>query len=189
MESACFPNSGSIHFSRYGNLRVINSRKQGRRHSPRWRRRKVRLNSSDLSFQKGHCSGRSLPLLLARLPQPGWGKGGSDSSTPCQADIVATLQSERSAHRRCFPGNRQWRETIFRFVKVRSRGRKVYSYQRDVAPASSKSVKPAPQPADPGSRPQPKPKWEFKYSERYNLTRLSDEEAEARRKKLEEEGH
>ncbi len=81
------------------------------------------------------------------------------------------------------------RETIFRFVKVRSRGRKVYSYQRDVAPASSKSVKPAPQPADPGSRPQPKPKWEFKYSERYNLTRLSDEEAEARRKKLEEEGH
>ena len=81
------------------------------------------------------------------------------------------------------------RETIFRFVKVRSRGRKVYSYQRDVAPASSKSVKPAPQPADPGSRPPPKPKFEFKYSERYNLTRLSDEEAAARRKKLEEEGH
>ena len=81
------------------------------------------------------------------------------------------------------------RETIFRFVKVRSRGRKVYSYQRDAAPASSKSVKPAPQPADPGSRPPPKPKFEFKYSERYNLTRLSDEEAEARRKKLEEEGH
>src|SRR6266487_2016694 len=80
------------------------------------------------------------------------------------------------------------RETIFRFVKVRSRGRKVYSYQWDVAPASSKS-KPAPQPADPGSRPQPKPKWEFKYSERYNLTRLPDEEAAARRKKLEEEGH
>jgi len=79
------------------------------------------------------------------------------------------------------------RETIFRFVKVRSRGRKVYSYQRDVAPASSKSVKPAPQPADPGSRPPPKPKFEFKYSERYNLTRLSDEEAEARRKKREEE--
>ena len=70
------------------------------------------------------------------------------------------------------------RETIFRFVKVRSRGRKVYSYQRDVAPATSKSVKPAPQ-----------PKFEFKYSERYNLTRLPDEEAEARRKKLEEEGH
>ena len=51
---------------------------------------------------------------------------------------------------------------IFKFIKVRSRGRKVYSYQRDDAPATPKSVKPAPQPADPGSRPQPKPKWEFK---------------------------
>src|SRR6266542_2181458 len=52
--------------------------------------------------------------------------------------------------------------------------------------AIAKSVKPATPPADPGSRPPPKPKFEFKYSERYNLTRLSDEEAEARRKKLEE---
>ena len=78
---------------------------------------------------------------------------------------------------------------IFKFIKVRSRGRKVYSYQRDAAVATSKSVRPAALPADPGSRPHPKPKWEFKYSERYNLTRLSDEEAAARRKKLEEEGH
>jgi hypothetical protein len=78
---------------------------------------------------------------------------------------------------------------IFKFVKVRSGGRKVYSYGRDAAATRSKSVKPVAQPADPGSRPQPKPKWEFKYSERYNLTRLSDEEAAARRKKLEEEGH
>ena len=81
-----------------------------------------------------------------------------------------------------------YRETIFRFVKVRSRGRKVYSYQRDAASATSKSVKVAPQ-TDPGSRPPPKPKFEFKYSERYNLTRLPPEEAAARRKKLEEEGH
>ena len=78
---------------------------------------------------------------------------------------------------------------IFKFVKVRSGGRKVYSFQRDAAAATSKSVRPTAQPADPGSRPPPKPKFEFKYSERYNLTRLSDEEAEARRKKLEEEGH
>jgi len=81
------------------------------------------------------------------------------------------------------------RGAIAKFVKVRSGGRKVYSFQREVSAATSKSVKPAPQPADPGSRPQPKPEWEFKYSERYNLTRLPDEEAEARRKKLEEEGH
>ena len=80
------------------------------------------------------------------------------------------------------------RGAIAKFVKVRSGGRKVYSFQREAA-ATSKSVKPAPQPADPGSRPPPKPKFEFKYSERYNLTRLSDEEAAARRKKLEEEGH
>jgi len=78
---------------------------------------------------------------------------------------------------------------IFKFIKVRSRGRKVYSYQRDAAAARSKSVKPAAQPADPGSRPPPKPKFEFKYSERYNLHRLPDEEAAARRKKLEEKGH
>src|SRR5437867_9507465 len=53
------------------------------------------------------------------------------------------------------------RETIFRFVKVRSRGRKVYSYQRQTAPTTPKSVRPAPQPADPASPPPPKPKWEF----------------------------
>ena len=81
------------------------------------------------------------------------------------------------------------RETILGFVKVRSRGRKVYSFRRDAAAATSKSVRPTAQPADPGSRPPPKPKFEFKYSERYNLHRLPDEEAAARRKKLEEEGH
>src|SRR5437773_6852112 len=68
------------------------------------------------------------------------------------------------------------RPAIFKFIKVRSRGRKVYSYQRVAAPASPKSVRPAAPPADPGSRPPPKPKWEFKYSQRYNLTRLSDED-------------
>jgi hypothetical protein len=78
---------------------------------------------------------------------------------------------------------------IFKFIKVRSRGRKVYMYQRDATPSKSKSVRPAAQPADPRSRPAPKPEWEFKYSERYNLTRLPPEEAAARRKKLEEEGH
>ncbi len=36
---------------------------------------------------------------------------------------------------------------------------------------------------------EPKPKFEFTYSERYNLTRLPPEEAAARRKKLEAEGH
>ena len=85
-------------------------------------------------------------------------------------------------------GLRIQRAAIAKFVKARSGGRKVYFFRREVAAKKSISVQPAALPADPGSRPQPKPKWEFKYSERYNLTRLSDEEAAARRKKLEEEG-
>ena len=71
---------------------------------------------------------------------------------------------------------------IFKFIKVRSRGRKVYSYGRNVH-----SGKPAA--ASPPAREKPKSEWNFKYSERYNLTRLPPEEAAARRKKLEEKGH
>jgi hypothetical protein len=76
---------------------------------------------------------------------------------------------------------------IFKFLKVRSRARKVFSYGRNV-----RSEKPAPVPPNPqraSSSAQPKPKFEFKYSQRYNLHRLPPEEAAARRKKLEEEGH
>jgi hypothetical protein len=71
---------------------------------------------------------------------------------------------------------------IFKFIKVRSRGRKVYSYGRNVQSVKSAA---APKPASA----QPKSDWNFKYSERYNLNRLPPEEAAARRKKLEEEGH
>ena len=91
------------------------------------------------------------------------------------------------------------RETIFRFVKVRSRGRKVYGYTRNASADKSASVLAAPQPAA-GSLPlaavavtaerkPPKPTFRFTPSKRYNLTRLPPEEAAARRKKLEEEGH
>jgi hypothetical protein len=71
---------------------------------------------------------------------------------------------------------------IFKFIKVRSRGRKVYSYGRNVQ-SERPAVKPKP------ARTQTRSDWNFKYSERYNLTRLPPEEAAARRKKLEEEGH
>jgi len=71
---------------------------------------------------------------------------------------------------------------IFKFIKVRSRGRKVYSYGRNV-----QSQKPAAVPKPAAA--QKKPEWNFKYSERYNLHRLPPEEAAAIRKKLEEEGH
>jgi|SRR5262245_5011581 len=81
------------------------------------------------------------------------------------------------------------RETIFKFIKVRSRGRRMYRYQRSVAWKKSKHVRPVSQLADPRSDSKPKPKFEFTYSERYNLKRLPPEEAAAIRKKLEAEGH
>lgn len=78
---------------------------------------------------------------------------------------------------------------IFKFIKVRSRGRKVYSYGKNACAAKPPSILPSPQCANPGSGSQSKPKFEFTYSERYNLKRLPPEEAAAIRKKLEAEGH
>ncbi len=78
---------------------------------------------------------------------------------------------------------------IFKFIKVRSRGRKVFSYGHNVRSDKSAPIPPSPQAGNSKSGSQPKPKFEFKYSERYNLHRLPPEEAAARRKKLEEEGH
>jgi hypothetical protein len=78
---------------------------------------------------------------------------------------------------------------IFKFLKVRSRGRKVFGYARNVSTEKYPSVVPSPQPAISASGSPPKPIFEFPYSERYNLHRLQPEVAAARRKKLEEEGH
>jgi hypothetical protein len=78
---------------------------------------------------------------------------------------------------------------IFKFLKVRSGGHKVFGYGRNVCKEKPPSILPAQQHANPGSGAQPKPVFEFPYSERYNLHRLPPEEAAARRKKLEEEGH
>ena len=78
---------------------------------------------------------------------------------------------------------------IYKFLKVRRRGRKVFSYEPKVSsqklPVARQSSKPAAH--NPGS--PAKPVFEFTYSERYNLHRLPPEEAAARRKKLEAEGH
>jgi hypothetical protein len=78
------------------------------------------------------------------------------------------------------------RAAIGKFVKVRSQGRKVYFFKRDPV-----VKKPAPPPATvpKAEQKQTKLDWNFKPSDRYNLTRLPPEEAAARRKKLEEEGH
>jgi hypothetical protein len=91
------------------------------------------------------------------------------------------------------------RAAIAKFVKVRSGGRKVYFIRKDMAARRAMSPQPVTQvqgmaasgqSADLSSNQEPAtPKWNFQYSQRYNLTRLPPEEAAARRKKLEEEGH
>ena len=82
------------------------------------------------------------------------------------------------------------RAAIFKFIKVRSRGRKMYCYLGSTTPKRSTTDNPSPQASDAGSNPSSsKPKFEFIYSERYNLKRLPKEEAAAIRKKLEAEGH
>jgi hypothetical protein len=80
------------------------------------------------------------------------------------------------------------RAAIGKFVKARSGGRKVYFFRREAAAKKRVPATLTPQPPPPAAKPS-KPTFEFKFSERYNLTRLPPEEAAARRKKLEEEGH
>jgi hypothetical protein len=90
------------------------------------------------------------------------------------------------------------RGAIAKFVKRRSGGRKVYFFRREVLAKKIDPIQSTTQPAHTVVTQQvgsnvgtqsPKPKFEFKYSERYNLHRLPPDEAAARRKKLEEEGH
>src|SRR5688572_9580257 len=68
---------------------------------------------------------------------------------------------------------------IFKFIKVRSGGRKVYSYRPKGHTEKRPSVLPAPKLVNSASDSPPKPKFEFTYSERYNLKRLPKEEAAA----------
>jgi hypothetical protein len=77
------------------------------------------------------------------------------------------------------------RETIFKFIKVRSHGQKSSIYGK-VRPGLTASAPEKSKTATPASQPKP---FKYTYSKRYNLHRLPAEEAEARRKKLEEEGH
>jgi hypothetical protein len=81
------------------------------------------------------------------------------------------------------------RETIFKFIKVRSRGRKVYAYARDVFSEKLATVVPIQKRKDTSPQEQQEPFFNYTPSDRYNLTRLPPEEAARRRKKLEEEGH
>ncbi len=91
------------------------------------------------------------------------------------------------------------RAAVGKFVRARAGGRKVYFFRKEITAKKASALVQAAKPAQTsagqqpaaanGDRQPPKPKFEFKYSERYNLTRLPPEVAAARRKKLEEEGH
>jgi hypothetical protein len=79
---------------------------------------------------------------------------------------------------------------IFKFMKVRSGGRKVFSYGRNIGIEKPTSIAPIPKQKDPEpTAQQQRPFFNYTPSDRYNLTRLPPEEAARRRKKLEEEGH
>ncbi len=105
------------------------------------------------------------------------------------------------------------RAAIFKFVKVRSRGRKIYCFARKPEPANKncqKEILTASIPLQKPSSPQTKDPWDaierlkkeakarsqfrkqpllktFTPSNQYNLTRLSPEEAEAFKRKLSQE--
>lgn len=100
---------------------------------------------------------------------------------PMPYSRIAGLLSEKYGLKVC-------RETVYKFVKSRHRRRREFSEhaaQKKGASAPSQYIRIAPS----TSAPKKGTKFEFTYSDRYNLTRLSLEEAEALKKKLEEEKH
>jgi len=91
------------------------------------------------------------------------------------------------------------RAAIFKFIKVRSRGRRMFSFGKDITERKPGSIPrlPAVQTSsaerksfkDQVNRSNQEIDFQFTPSDRYNLTRLPPEVAAAIRKKLEEEGH
>jgi hypothetical protein len=81
------------------------------------------------------------------------------------------------------------RETIIKFVRARTRGRKVFAIYRSPLPKKQKSVAAVVPQANHHPTTEKVPFFNYTPSNRYNLTRLPPEEAAERRKKLEAEGH
>jgi hypothetical protein len=81
------------------------------------------------------------------------------------------------------------RETIFKFVKVRTRGRKVYAIYCAPLPKKPRTATATTPQTNQPQTPKPRPFFDYTPSDRYNLHRLSPEEAAERRKQLEAEGH
>ena len=145
--------------------------------------------------------------LQSTVSDPMPGKPFQSSLIPYQ-DEIAALRSHKPpvSYARIADLLRQKyglsirRAAIAKFVKARAGGRRVYFFRREAAAKKSASGKPVTSPTNTSPSPHavdsgeaeqhtPKPKFAFTYSERYNLKRLPPEEAAARRKKLEEEGH
>jgi len=106
------------------------------------------------------------------------------------ARIAALLREEHGLNMR--------RGAIAKFVKARSGGRKVYFFRKEAAAKQSvpvpatvqavRAVRDTQVAATAGQEIVP-PKFEFTYSERYNLKRRPKDVAAAIRKRLEAEGH
>jgi len=77
---------------------------------------------------------------------------------------------------------------IFKFVKG-ARRRKMRAYEGDTRSNKPIVIVKKATPTKLNAHAGPDDDFGFTYSDHYNLTRLSPEEAAARRKKLEEEGH
>jgi hypothetical protein len=75
---------------------------------------------------------------------------------------------------------------IFKFLKVRRRGRKVFGIPWTPAKEGVVLASKKPQTPVAESNKSSKPIFKFQYSEHYNLTRVSPEEAAERLKKIEE---
>jgi hypothetical protein len=74
------------------------------------------------------------------------------------------------------------RTAVGKFVKVRAKGRKVFFFKEESV--VKKSIR-----LSANKTTQPQPIFNYTPSDRYNLTRISPEEAARRLKKIEEEGH
>jgi hypothetical protein len=81
------------------------------------------------------------------------------------------------------------RQTVCKFLKVRVRNTKMFGKRPNMVQENALAGPRKPQPAITITASPEKPVFDFPYSERYNLHRLPPEEAAARRKKLEAEGH
>ena len=81
------------------------------------------------------------------------------------------------------------RQTVCKFLKVRARNTKMFGKRPNMVQENALAVSLKPQPTNAKTVSPEKPFFNFPYSETYNLHRLPPEEAAARRKKLEAEGH